>query len=323
VLVSVKALVEGFNVPSVDTGIIVASSSSIRQRIQTYGRLLRRHQLDNGKEKHSIIHILYIGNSVDESIYGKVDWATITGAQRNSYYTWDILQTAPPVLQEGPPRIPPVTDREIDDSKLFAGSVYPGIYEGMEFSADSQGNVYFEGDRHKPIQNPQDVPAQLQKKKYALGRFRVTPNKYFVISRIPIEGEWTTIFITKLTEPFRFVTTNNSRIPLENCNPGQKIPNIFSKNSMELVHKRKGNDTVIVKKIKNGEIYANTSGKAQNPVAGNQADLLKKALLECEQILKRKISKFFINPEKIAYVLFDGTTYFIAKVDNDLEFPVK
>jgi len=323
VLVSVKALVEGFNVPSVDTGIIVASSSSIRQRIQTYGRLLRRHQLDNGKEKHSIIHILYIGNTVDDSIYGKVNWATITGAQRNSYYKWDILQNIPPIIQEGPPRKPPVTDREIDDSKLFAGSVYPGVYEGTEFSADSQGNVYFEGDRNKPIQNPQEVPAQLQKSKNALGRFRVTPNKYFVISRIPIEGEWTTIFIAKLNEPFRYVTTSNSHIILtvDNFTPGQETPNIFSKNSMELVHKRKGNDTVIVKKIKKGEIYANTSGKAQNPVAGTQADLLKKALQECEQILNRKISKFFISPEKKAYVLFDGKAYFIAKVDNDLEFP--
>ena len=325
VLVSVKALVEGFNVPSVDTGIIVASSSSIRQRIQTYGRLLRRHQSQEGKEKHSIIHILYIANTVDDTIYGKVDWATITGAQRNSYYTWDILQNTPPIIQAGPPRSPPLTDRDIDDTKLAPGYTYPGAYEGVEFSADSQGNVFFEGDRNKPIHNPQDVPALLKKNKNALGRFRVTPTKFFVLTRIPIDGEWTTLFITKLKEPFRYVVTNAAQVHLDvtKLSPGLATSDIFSKNSMELLHKRKGNESLIVKKIKNGEIYARSSRTAQDPAAGNQADALKKALQESEQILNRKISKFFISPENIAYALFDGKAYFIAKVDVGLEFPPK
>ena len=323
VLVSVKALVEGFNVPSVDTGIIVASSSSIRQRIQTYGRLLRRHKSPDGKEKHSIIHILYIANTVDDSIYGKVDWARITGAHRNSYYIWDILQNTPPVIQEGPPRSPSMTDHEIDDSKLNLGSVYPGAYEGVEFSANSQGNVYLEGDRTKPIQNPQDVPALLQKSRNTLGRFKVTPNKHFVISLKRIEDGWTTIFITKLKEPFHYVATSNSQVSLiaDNLSVGQESDTIFSKNSMELFHKRKGKETIIFKKIKKDEIYARTSGKAHDPAAGIQADSLINALQECERVLDRKILKFFLSPEKNAYVLFDGKTYFIAKVDNELEFP--
>jgi superfamily II DNA or RNA helicase len=42
VLVSVKSLVEGIDVPAADVGISVASSSSVRQRVQALGRVLRR-----------------------------------------------------------------------------------------------------------------------------------------------------------------------------------------------------------------------------------------------------------------------------------------
>ena len=51
VLVSVKSLVEGFNVPSADLGIVVASSTSTRQRIQTLGRMLRKHRTVTGEIK--------------------------------------------------------------------------------------------------------------------------------------------------------------------------------------------------------------------------------------------------------------------------------
>ena len=41
-IISAKSLVEGFNVPSADLGVIAASSSSVRQRIESLGRMLRR-----------------------------------------------------------------------------------------------------------------------------------------------------------------------------------------------------------------------------------------------------------------------------------------
>ena len=44
ILVSAKTLVEGFDVPEADVGIVVASSSSVRQRIQTLGRILRNQK---------------------------------------------------------------------------------------------------------------------------------------------------------------------------------------------------------------------------------------------------------------------------------------
>ncbi len=45
VLVSVKSLVEGIDVPDADVGVSVASSSSVRQRIRTLGRVLRRRSM--------------------------------------------------------------------------------------------------------------------------------------------------------------------------------------------------------------------------------------------------------------------------------------
>jgi superfamily II DNA or RNA helicase len=324
VLVSVKALVEGFNVPSVDTGIIVASSSSVRQRIQTLGRLLRRYRSLEGKEKHSVINVFYIANTVDDRIYSKVNWATITGADRNTYFTWDILQRSEPVPQIGPPRTPPSSDNDIDESKLQPGSEYPGVYEGVEFSADSQGNVYFEGDRNKPIQNPQGIPEQIQKIKNALGRFRVSPNKLYVIIRIPLEGEWKNIFITKLNEPFRYITheKSESSTNIESLSAGMEIQNFSSKNpTRSLIYKRKGNDGLIAEKIPRGERYARTSNNAEDPIAGQQADELKKALNEVENKLNRKISKFFIDLDNIAYTFIDGKTIFIIKLDHILEFP--
>ncbi|MBM4023620.1 MAG: DEAD/DEAH box helicase, partial [Planctomycetes bacterium] len=46
VIVSAKSLIEGFNVPAADVGIIAASSGSVRQRIQSLGRMLRRKAHD-------------------------------------------------------------------------------------------------------------------------------------------------------------------------------------------------------------------------------------------------------------------------------------
>src|SRR5262249_7643609 len=74
IIVSAQSLVDGFNVAAVDVGIIVASTGSVRQRIQSLGRVLRRHRGPDGEEKTSCVHVLYAAGSSEESIYGKVDW---------------------------------------------------------------------------------------------------------------------------------------------------------------------------------------------------------------------------------------------------------
>ena len=59
-LVCCRALDEGFNIPDTDVGVIVASTTSIRQRIQRLGRLLRR----SGDIKR--IYYLYIRDTMED-----------------------------------------------------------------------------------------------------------------------------------------------------------------------------------------------------------------------------------------------------------------
>ncbi|MFP4082730.1 MAG: DEAD/DEAH box helicase [Candidatus Aminicenantes bacterium] len=56
ILVSCRALDEGFDVPESNTGVIVAGTSSVRQWIQRMGRILRRMP---GKE-FSRIYVVFV-----------------------------------------------------------------------------------------------------------------------------------------------------------------------------------------------------------------------------------------------------------------------
>ena len=117
IIVSARSLIEGFNVPAVDVGIIVASSGSVRQRIQSLGRMLRRHRGPSGEEKTSCIHVLYAADSVEENIYSKVDWYEATGVDSNKFYLWDL--GTEPRSQDGPPRMPlPTLEQIASDFRL-------------------------------------------------------------------------------------------------------------------------------------------------------------------------------------------------------------
>lgn len=60
-LLSCRALVEGVDIPDADVGIMVSGTRSVRSRIQTIGRLLRK----GGKEQPTI-YLFYIANTSDE-----------------------------------------------------------------------------------------------------------------------------------------------------------------------------------------------------------------------------------------------------------------
>lgn len=61
ILISVKALDEGINVPDANVAIIIANTKSMRQIIQRIGRVLRR--IDG---KKVVVYQLYIENTIDE-----------------------------------------------------------------------------------------------------------------------------------------------------------------------------------------------------------------------------------------------------------------
>src|SRR5271157_2698123 len=200
IIVSARSLIEGFNVPAVDVGIIVASSGSVRQRIQSIGRVLRRHRGPTGEEKTSCIHVLYAADSSEETIYSKVDWNEITGVDHNRFYRWDL--ESEPRIQDGPPRTPLPTEMQIDPDSLEPGSRYPGQYEGVELSCDSQRNVSNAEGQYAV--STADLAEAVLKIKGSGGKFRVTPKRRFVLVRVPLDEEWETLYVTKLAEPLRF-----------------------------------------------------------------------------------------------------------------------
>lgn len=138
VIVSAKSLVEGFNVPSADVGIIAASNSSVRQRIQSLGRLLRRKE----GRRHARVMVLYVRETSDEEIYRSADWEQVVGVGRNRYFHWVDAEgqadwTAGLVEQPGPPRSyrPPSADMSAE--ALVPGEPYSGRPDGSDLRVDA------------------------------------------------------------------------------------------------------------------------------------------------------------------------------------------
>lgn len=323
IIVSAKSLIEGFNVPAVDVGIIVASSGSVRQRIQSLGRVLRRHRGKDGEEKTSCIHVLYAHDSSEKQIYGKVSWDETTGVEQNRYWLWDIRNEA--VEQNGPPQSPLPNEMQVDSQLLEPGGAYPGQYEGIELSCDTQLNVRNLADQY--AQDTRAVAEAVIKAKGGPGRFKVTPKQHFVLVRVPVKDEWETRFVMRLEEPLRFDTVNAESKPeispeewSSNAIPGDAYP--FGDLPViedGLRFKRKSGG-IISKKVKGGEIYARGSDRAADREKGIDADQLV-ALVQKLQTGGRAVSKIEINNAN--HVLFReaGKVFFVCALNRGLEFP--
>lgn len=142
VIISAKSLVEGFNVPSADLGVIAASSGSVRQRIQSLGRMLRR----KAGQRTARVYVLYVRDTEDEAIYEKADWERVVGAEQNRYFVWhskDQRASWGEGLQEtnkAPRKYRPPA-WEVDIAGLMPGDPYPGQSHGTEVRVDQSGNL--------------------------------------------------------------------------------------------------------------------------------------------------------------------------------------
>ncbi|HAN90821.1 MAG TPA: hypothetical protein DCQ33_01915 [Nitrospira sp.] len=199
VIVSARSLIEGFNVPSADIGIVVAASASVRQRIQTLGRLLRRSVRADGTQKEATLHVLYAADTVDELIYEKADWEHFTGAKVNEYYAWTGAGTSEPEPRAEPPRRPRPIDAAIDISKLNPGDVYPGDPDqGKIFTIDTQGTMRAEtGELLLPHDQLQAILGSYYR---TTGRFRITPIKHLVLKLEKTREGWRSIYLGKLDD---------------------------------------------------------------------------------------------------------------------------
>jgi len=162
VMYSVKALIEGVDVPNADIGIIRVSSGSIRQRIQTLGRILRTG--DNPDSK-SELYVLYARDTVEENIFKQYDWDEQLGSAELTHMKWvtdenpldgAIRETDEPLpdgRQYEEPDYPDVDELEIGES-------YSGPTRGYKISVDAEGRPFEKTfDGRKFITNPEVIDA--------------------------------------------------------------------------------------------------------------------------------------------------------------------
>lgn len=323
IIVSARSLIEGFNVPAVDVGIIVASSGSVRQRIQSLGRVLRRHRGKDGEEKTSCIHVLYAENSSEEHIYGKISWDETTGVEQNRYWLWDVQDE--PAEQEGPPQTPLPNETQIDVKSLAPGAVYPGQYEGVELSCDTQLNVRNNDDQY--ARDTRTVAEAVIKAKGGPGKFKVTPRHRLVLVRVPVRDEWETKFVMRLEEPLQFDAAPSVSAPdvtpedwARDASPGDAYP--FGDLAVVedgLRFKRKSGGR-IGKKVKGGEVYARGRDRAVDREKGVDADHLVAAVHDLRNA-GRAISRMEINNVNHAVFREAGKVYFVCALNRGLEFP--
>lgn len=179
IIISAKSLVEGFNVPSADLGIIAASSSSVRQRIQSLGRMLRRKP--GGRTAR--VFVLYVRDTEDEAIYEKADWENVIGTERNRYFVWRPAEEGtnwPEGLEETalPPRTYRPPSWEVDIAALSPGNPYPGQTHGREVRVDQDDNLRTEDGARTPAPRAL-VEAIVQHSPHR--RARITPAGHLIV----------------------------------------------------------------------------------------------------------------------------------------------
>ncbi len=187
VMLSVKALVEGVDVPAANVGIIRASSSSVRQRIQTTGRILRRAA---GKNSAAKLYVIYVRDTTDERIFHGTDWAEQLGSSQIRWVHWsppadpgspggDWREGHPPDVESGWEE---ETVPEFDVGDLTPGDPYPGAYAGKEYHVDASGRPFKKTrNGRQRIANVEVTTAAAQVFQLKRGgKFVITPENHMI-----------------------------------------------------------------------------------------------------------------------------------------------
>lgn len=313
-----ESLVEGIDVPDADVGVSVASSSSVRQRIQTLGRVLRRKF--DGEDKSAEMHLLYAHDTVDEAIYGKEDWSDLTGADANRYWLHPLDPDAPAVEQPGPPLEPrPTEDAEwqrLGEQVPEPPEIWRGVLPDLEFSVDTRGNAATADGT--PIENAQGVAAMVEKiRGRPGGRFRVTPVHSLVIVFGESETGMVPYLAGRLAEPLRArAAENETRSPIADVSelsPGSLYPGIpdESMGTYKLRQKRGGS----IERRKGSVVqFAETEG------ADRQAENAR-SLITAWQRLGMSGMTFHVNSQGHAWYRVAGEPRFLANVPEGFRWP--
>lgn len=211
VLLSVKALIEGVNAPATDVGVIIAASSSPRQKVQSLGRVMRRYP---GKET-SRIYNLYVKGTVDEEIFRRLNFESLVGVGSVEYRHWRDEGTWEEL--EGPPYVPLPADSEVPPDKLVVGESYPGEDAGMDLSMDTQGNVFRrdQAGNREFLDLPKEILGSVREVRDGGGRIRITPRCGHVLVPAPnLEGGWDVFYAGSVDVPLNWTAAEDDRVVL-------------------------------------------------------------------------------------------------------------
>ena len=322
VLVSVKSLVEGIDVPAADMGVSVASSASVRQRIQALGRVLRRNFEDSAGTKRSQMHVIYMADSVDELIYAKEDWSDLTGEVENSYWLWSDDPDQEPALQEGPPATPRPTEEQEWDRLERVAPTQPtpwlGMFVGQEYSMDTTGTVRNSLGATMQV-NPElnEVIERLGPQRF--GRFRITPKYNFVLAARR-GGEGTQVSVLgQLSHPLKVASETVRQLAEEmdvrSLVAGDSYPGpVDSEGGVYQLRLKRGG--VIERKAQGGSEFALLTGTNTPDLERNASEVL----ASWKRVSDRGVT-LHVNGAGHAWIVESGQHLFLANVPGGFAWP--
>jgi superfamily II DNA or RNA helicase len=317
-LVSVKALIEGLDVPEIDGCVAVASTSSVRQRIQSLGRALRRRRSAGDDVRE--IHLLYVADSADEEIYAKEDWRDLTGRDSDTYLEWE-LGANTPHRTLGPPRMPRPTEEQ--EWNRFGRRVpqepeeWLGAWPEAEYSVDVHGNVTTPIGR--VVTNPQGIARMIERVRGRPGaRFRVTPVHRLVL----VTGEG------HLRDRLFLAGRLQERLEFQEVGEDQAVPNATSLSAGSPYPGPATDDrgTFRITRRGGGQIERRT-GRGNREFAfdeGGVAPELEenaRRLLDAWRSLDQAPTRFSINAGWHAWYREEGRPYFLTEVKGGFRWP--
>jgi superfamily II DNA or RNA helicase len=315
VIVSARSLIEGFNVPSADLGIVVAASSSVRQRVQTLGRLLRKSIARDGTEKHASLYVLYAADTVDELIYEKANWEDFVGAERNAYFLWPDVEHTNPMEVAAPPRKPLLSEEAIDANNLAIGDSYPGnTDEGREYSRDSQGTIRTTDGLL--VEPHAELAGILKASHKVAGRFRVTPVRRHVIELEKTGDGWRGMYLGTLTSPLRSVQPEEGHPENQNWQPGDEYP--LARVSGKTFSVLQRDPRLIAKKERGQARFVVPAARISDPNKQRMLTDVQKFLARAYQ-KGHRISKITVTKEGHILYVFDNRAIFVGSAPEDAD----
>jgi len=315
VLLSAKSLTVGFDLPEIDVAIVLASSTSVRQRIQSLGRVLRKSSSD-GVEKRAHVHILYAESTVDDAIYGKVDWQKLTGVDNNAFWKWDGVGER--VAQLGPPRQVRPEDVLLDGAMLETGKAYPGRREGVELNIDTAGNLSRGKGDFKQLIPTDSVLGQalIAHISQPFNSYFLTPRRHFLV-RVDVGAtredgtpSFEYVFIAKIEDASNALKSEAAEQDEGSMKPGKSDVELkFSQARGGQLGRRINRDSTVYA-IKESA-HAKNAASARNAVT----------LINLLKVAAPPVREIYLRDNSLVFGKKNGRYVEIIKLVEGLEFP--